>query len=183
MADELVPGLLIAVPQLMDPNFHQAVVLLLQQGEEGALGVVINREMPLLLSEVCEKHNIRYAGDPGKRIRLGGPVQPEQGLVVYGSEHADPEGREVSAGLHVSASTGTLSRLCGLAAGRYQCYAGYAGWGPGQLEAELTEGAWIVSRVNPVLVLDSTPEEIWAKSLRDMGIDPAAIVAGGGGES
>ena len=180
MSDVLAPGFLIAVPQLLDPNFHMSVVLLLQRSDEGALGLVINRDTPLLLRELCDRHNISYAGDPDKRIRQGGPVQPEQGLVVYGDEHEDPDGREVVQGLHVSASTGTLSRLCTLRRGRFQCFAGYAGWGPGQLERELAEGAWITSAADPALVLDSDPEEIWHRALRDMGIDPAAIVAGGG---
>ena len=113
----------------------------------------------------------------GQVRRLG--VQPEQGLVVYGEDHVDPEGREVVEGLHVSASTGTLSRLCNLKGGRFQCFAGYAGWGPGQLEREIADGAWILSTADPILVLDLSPETIWERALRDMGIDPAAIVPGG----
>ena len=179
VTDTLAPGFLIAVPQLQDPNFHQAVVLLLQQSEDGALGIVINRDSGMLLRELCERHEIPYAGDPHKRIRQGGPVQPEQGLVVYGDEHRDPDGRQLVDGLHVSASTTTLSRLCNLDRGRFQCFAGYAGWGPGQLEQEIAEGAWILSSANPRLVLEESPEQIWERSLRDMGIDPAAIVPGG----
>jgi putative transcriptional regulator len=178
--DRIAPGFLIAVPQLQDPNFHLSVVLLLQKNDEGALGLVINRQTPMLLKDLCERNSIRYAGRPDKTIRMGGPVQPEQGLVLYGDEHAsDPEGRRVAEGLHVSASTGTLSRLCTLSEGRFQCYAGYAGWGPGQLEKEIAEGAWILAPPNPMLVLDTDPDTIWEASLRGMGIDPAAIVPGG----
>jgi|SRR3990172_2283565 len=179
MADSLAPGFLIAVPQLMDPNFRQSVVLLLQQSAEGALGVVINRESPLFLRDLCRDHDISYAGDAEKHVRQGGPVQPEQGLVMYGSEHQDSEGRLVVDGLHVSASTGTLTRLCNLKSGRFHCFAGYAGWGPGQLEREINEGAWIVTSVDARLVLDHPPEGIWTKALRDIGLDPAAIVPGG----
>ena len=179
METVLAPGFLIAVPQLQDPNFHLSVVLLLQQNNEGALGLVINRPTPMLLKDLCDRNSIPYAGDPDKRIRMGGPVQPEQGLVVYGEEHVDPEGREVVDGLHVSASTGTLSRLCNLSQGRFQCYAGYAGWGPGQLEREISDGAWILGPADPRVVLDVAPEQIWESTLRSMGIDPAAIVPGG----
>ena len=183
MSGALAPGFLIAVPQLLDPNFHKSVVLLLQQTEEGALGVVINAESPLLLRDLCEDHSIDYAGDPEKRVRKGGPVQPEQGLVLYGDEHEDPEGSAVIDGLHVSASRATLERLCTLTRGRFHCYSGYAGWGPGQLEREIGEGSWIVAPVDPNLVFDRTPEEVWAESLRAIGIDPAAIVPGGGEEA
>ena len=175
----LAPGLLIAVPQLLDPNFRQSVVLLLQQDNDGALGVVVNRETELLLRDLCSDHEIPYAGDPEKKVRIGGPVQPEQGLVIYGAEHDDPEGRRVVEGLHVSASTGTLGRLCSRPTGRFQCYSGYAGWAAGQLEREIAEGAWITAPANPRLILDHPPDEIWARALRDNGIDPAAIVPGG----
>jgi putative transcriptional regulator len=178
MVDAIAPGFLVAVPQLEDPNFKQSVVLLLQQSAEGALGIVINRETSLLLKDLCRDHAIDYAGDPDKKVRQGGPVQPEQGLVVLGEEHADPEARRVASGLQVSASTGTLTRLCNLTRGRFQCYSGYAGWGPGQLEREISEGSWIVAPVDPILILDHPPEEMWVKTLRDNGIDPLAIVPG-----
>lgn len=179
MTNELAPGFLIAVPQLQDPNFHKSVVLLLQQSDEGALGVVINSESPLLLKDLCEDHSIAYSGDPDKRVRTGGPVQPEQGLVLYGGEHEDPEGRAVLEGLHVSASRVTLERLCGLTNGRFHCYSGYAGWGPGQLEHEIGQGSWIVAPADPDLIFDRTPQEVWTESLLAIGIDPAAIVPGG----
>ena len=178
----LAPSFLIAVPQLLDPNFRQSVVLLLQQRDDGALGIVVNRESSLRLQELCRDHDIAYGGDPEKRVRVGGPVQPEQGLVLYGSEHPDPEGKPVTDGLLVSASTGTLSRLCHLETGRFHCYSGYAGWGPGQLEREIGDGSWIIAPASAALVLDSPPEEIWLRALSDNGIDPAAIVPGGGEE-
>lgn len=175
----IAPGLLIAMPQLQDPNFRKSVVLLLQQGEDGALGVVINRETSLRLAELCSDHEIRYAGDPAKRVRLGGPVQPEQGIVLYGREHVDPEGQPVTESLHVSASTGTLSRLCESQGKRFQCYSGYAGWGPGQLEREISDGSWIIGEVDTRMVLDSAPDDIWLQALAKLGLDPAAIVPGG----
>jgi putative transcriptional regulator len=181
MLQNLAPGFLIAVPQLLDPNFRQSVVLLLRQDDEGALGIVVNRETSLLLQDLCRDHEIPYAGNPDKHVRLGGPVQPEQGFVLYGPEHADdPEGNEVQSGLNFSTSTGTLTRLCALASGRFHCYSGYAGWGPGQLERELAEGSWIIATSDPALVLDHDPSEMWRGALTAMGIDPAAIVPGGG---
>ena len=180
MVDEIAPGFLIAVPQLLDPNFKQSVVLLLRQDDEGALGIVVNRETSLRVCDLCRDHEISYSGQPEKRVRLGGPVQPEQGFVLYGSEHSDPEGREIQAGLYFSTSTGTLERLCALPAGRFQCYSGYAGWGPAQLERELAEGSWILAPSDPSLVLDQDPAAMWRGALTSIGIDPASIVPGGG---
>jgi putative transcriptional regulator len=183
MSDDLAPGFLIAVPQLLDPNFHLAVVLLLQQSDEGALGVVINQDSPLLLRELCDDHDIPYSGDPDKKVRRGGPVQPDQGLVLYGDEHHDDEGRQVIEGLHVSASRGTLGRLCDLPRGRFHCYSGYAGWGPGQLEREITEGSWVLGTPEVTTVFDVNPERMWEHSLRRQGIDPAALVHGSAGQA
>ena len=183
MDSQLIPGFLIAVPQLMDPNFRQAVVLLLQQNDEGALGVVVNQESPLLLRELCADHEIPYSGDPKKRVRRGGPVQPEQGLVLFGDELKDPEGRQVVEGLRVSASRGTLTRLCNLKGGRFHCYSGYAGWGPDQLEREIRDGSWIVGTPEPSLILDAPTNEVWAKGMHALGIDPAALVPGGAEEA
>ena len=179
MSETLAPGFLIALPHLQDDNFRQAVVLLLRQDDDGAMGVVINHVSPLMLRELCDDHSIPYAGKDEKHVRCGGPVQPEQGLVLYGTEHEDPEGDAVVSGLNVSASRGTLARLCNLEQGRFQCFAGYAGWGPGQLDRELGEGTWLTAPADPRLVLETSPEQVWSASLRALGIDPASLVSGG----
>ncbi len=184
MADRLAPGLLIAMPQLLDPNFRQAVILLIEHDDGGSMGVIVNSESPLLLSELCHDQEIDYRGQPDKRVRRGGPVQPEQGLVVFGEEHQDPEGRPLIDGLHVSASKGTLERLCqGQTGGRFHCYSGYAGWGPGQLEREIVEGSWIVASAEAAFLFEGAPETIWASALHANGIDPAALAAGGTSEA
>ena len=179
----LAPGFLIAFPHLLDRNFRQSVVLLLQQDDNGAMGVVVNQESPLLLGELCRDHKIGYAGESGKCVRAGGPLSPEQGLVLYGPEHEDPDGQQVLDDLWVSASRGTLSQLCNLPRGRFQCFSGHAGWGPGQLEREIGEGTWVVAPADPKMVLDTTPEKIWTCALTAQGIDPAALVPGGGEEA
>ncbi len=183
MNDSLAPGFLIAVPQMQDPNFKQSVVFLLECNEEGALGVVINRESPMLLADLCNDHQIAYSGERDKRVRHGGPVQPEQGIVVYGDEHIDPEGREVCKGLHVSASRETLGRLCDLKRARFHCYSGYTGWAPGQLEHEIKEGSWVHAPADAGSVLDIDPESMWVAVLRSQGIEPGAMVHGGSAQA
>jgi len=180
MVDTLAPTFLIAFPHLMDDNFHQSVVLLLQHESEGATGIVVNRERPLLLRDLCRDQQLPYLGDETKLVRTGGPVQPEQGLVLYGSEHDDPEGSGVVDGLQVSATRGTLRRLCELSGGRFHCYSGYAGWGPEQLEREIQAGAWLVTEACAATVLETGPQEMWLACLRGLGIDPAALVPGSG---
>jgi putative transcriptional regulator len=176
----LAPGFLVAFPHLVDPNFRQSVVLLLEQTEQGAMGVVVNRESPLLLCELCRDHEIPYDGEETKRVRRGGPLQPEQGLVLYGGGLDDPEGRLVLDGLHVSASRATLSRLCERRDVSFHCYSGYAGWGPGQLEREIGEGTWVIAPALARTVLDIPCDEMWEHVLRAIGIDPVSLVPGGG---
>lgn len=183
MASSLAPGFFVAVPHLADPNFRHAVVLLLEQGDEGALGVVVNQDSPLLLRDLCHDQELPYQGDPDKRVRHGGPVGTEHGIVLFGAEHEDPDGRPVVEGLQFSASKETLGRLCKTGGGRFHCYAGYAGWAPGQLEREIGEGTWIIVPADAGLVLDGAPEQIWEQALRSAGIDPASIVPGGGAEA
>ena len=107
----------------------------------------------------------------------------EQGLVLYGNKHVDPDGERVLDGLHVSASRGTLARLCNLEHGQFDCYAGYAGWGPGQLEREIGQGTWIPVPATSQLVLDTAPMEIWSACLRSAGLDPSSFVTSPGGEA
>ncbi len=183
MSDTLAPGLLFAVPQLLDPNFHQSVVLLLQQNDQGAFGVVINHDSNLLLEDLCRGHNIPYGGQSSKRVRRGGPVQPDQGLVLYGAEIEDPEGQPVVDGLQVSFSRETLGRLCRLNSGRFHCFAGYAGWAPDQLTHEIEAGSWLFGPVNAALTLDTPSAEMWATGLRALGIEPSSIVPGGSVEA
>ena len=103
------------------------------------------------------------------RIRREGP--PEE---VYG-DPGDP---------FVAAFLGDANVLrARVEDGRFRCYSGYAGWGPGQLEREIGEGAWIVAPCDPGVVLDAEPDTVWDATLRANGIDPAALVPGGGREA
>ena len=183
MDQKLAPGLIIAVPQMLDPNFRQTVVLLIEHNEEGAVGVVLNRESDVKLKDLCFDHDIPFVGDNQKRVRVGGPVQPERGIILFGEPHSDSESNRILDDLSVSASTNTLGKLCNIEDGHFQCFAGYAGWGAGQLEQELEEGAWVLGDAAADLVLDCPTESMWDRALNQIGIDPAALVPGGSSES
>ena len=86
-------------------------------------------------------------------------------------------------GLHLSGSKNTLARLCNLQQGHFQCYAGYAGWGPGQLEREIEEGTWLAYSADPKMILEAPTAKVWSGTLQAMGIDPTVLVSGGGGEA
>lgn len=164
--------LLVAGPALLDPNFRRTVVLVGEHGDEGAMGVVLNRPAPIPVEEAVPPL-AALVGDDGL-VYVGGPVQP-QAIVVLG-EFEEPE----RAGVLVFGSIGFLPGevdpdLVG-ELGRARVFAGYAGWGPGQLESELAESSWIVEPALPEDVFTDEPEHLWSEVLRRKG-GPFAVLA------
>jgi putative transcriptional regulator len=157
--------LLIATPALVDPNFRRTVVLVGEHGEDGAMGIVLNRPSETQVEEAVPP--LAELGGVDELVFVGGPVQP-QAVVVLG-DFVEPEDAR-------ALLTGTVGFLPGdtepLEAGevaRARVFAGYAGWGPGQLEMELDEGSWIVEPATPTDVFTDRPEELWSDVLRRKG--------------
>jgi putative transcriptional regulator len=158
--------LLVAAPSLLDPNFNRTVVLVGEHGEEGAMGVVLNRRSEVTVDEAVPALTEIVAGDD--LVHVGGPVHP-QGIVVLG-EFDDPE----RAGVLVFGAVGFLPGEIDAASdvgdlARARVFAGYAGWGPGQLEGELAESAWIVEPALPDDVFTHDPDALWSEVLRRKG--------------
>lgn len=164
--------LLIAGPSLLDPNFWRTVVLVGEHSEEGALGVVLNRSSETPVEEALPELTL-LAEDLGA-VHVGGPVQPS--AVVVLADFVDPDAAETlvldSVGfLPSEVEPDTLGELR-----RARVYAGYAGWGPGQLDGELEEGSWIVEPARPEDVFTDDPESLWSDVLRRKG-GPFAVLA------
>ncbi len=182
--------LLCAVPQLLDPNFHRAVVLMLDHGAEGALGLVINNPMPTTLREVASSLALEWAGDPGAQIRLGGPVEQIRGWFLHDQPDWDAEADPIADGLWLTTSLESVKRdghlRFGHAGARFLFLLGYAGWAGGQLEAEIAAGSWVVVPlvepdeddvgVDMEFLFDSDPDEMWTEALRSIGVDPQRLV-------
>lgn len=165
MEESLRGKLLIASPVLSDPNFARAVVLITEHGEEGAMGIVLNRPADTEVVDVLPELSTIAVEEP---IFVGGPVQPDA-LVVLG-EFADPE----KAAWIVVADVGLVSAATDLdelpeAVRRGRVYAGFSGWGPGQLEAELEEEAWIVEPPIPPELFPDDPTTLWSDVLERKG--------------
>ena len=173
------PGFLISVPQLMDPNFYHAVVLLIEHTREGAMGITINHPTDQAIKSIYEQMGRSWFGDKNSLLMRGGPVQPEHAWIVHKTGCELGVLHPITENLFLNTSLEALDDLSksGIA---YRFYVGYAGWGPGQLDREIQEGAWIVSEVDQDLIFDTPFEEIWEKSLKNMGIDPAMLVMGSG---
>lgn len=154
--------LLVASPLLVDPNFYKTVVFILQHDLEGAVGVVLNRPS----EEAVENHLPEWARrleDPPV-VFVGGPVDPAVAIGVVRSDRpAEPTALlgvgMVDLGSDPAAGT----------PGPVRVFSGYAGWGPGQVEAELEEGAWLVLEAEPDDVFTQNPAELWSIVLRRQG--------------
>ena len=161
----LTGRLLVATPALADPNFDHAVVLLLDHDEEGSLGVVLNRPTPVDVGDILESWG-GLAGDPGV-VFQGGPVSLDSalGLAVIPGDEGPIGWRRVHGAIGL-VDLETPPELLARALGSLRIFAGYAGWGPGQLQNELTEGAWYVVESEPGDVSSPAPERLWREVLR-----------------
>lgn len=177
-ASDLAPGILIAVPQMDDPNFTRSVVLLIEHNESGAMGIVLNRPSEIALADIGREHGMEVHGEAGPAF-IGGPVQRERGFLV----HRRPEvgdSVQLDSDVYLSVSTDALRALLAGDPAAYRLCLGYAGWGPGQLERELEAGGWLNSSITSRRIFDTPVEKIWDAVIRDLGIDPAFLVQGGG---
>jgi putative transcriptional regulator len=161
-------SLLIAAPTMADPNFARTIVLLLDSSESGALGVVLNRPTDLDVADVLEPWADLVAG-PGVLFQ-GGPVETDAALAVATvAADDDPIGWR-----RVFGSTGLVDldapvEIMAAAVSDLRIFAGYAGWGSGQLEAEIEEGAWYVVPAEPQDPFLGDPARLWARVLRRQG--------------
>ncbi|GAA3757812.1 YqgE/AlgH family protein [Streptomyces tremellae] len=163
----LTGRLLVATPALADPNFDRAVVLLLDHDDEGSLGVVLNRPTPVGVADILEGW-ADHAGEPGV-VFQGGPVSLDSALalaVIPGDGGEGPLGWRRVHGAIGLVDLETPPELLATALGSLRIFAGYAGWGPGQLERELDRGAWYVVESEPGDVSVPRPEGLWRAVLR-----------------
>lgn len=184
ISEQLAPGFIAAMPQLADPNFHRTVVLVLRHGEVGAFGLVINRPANITVAQLCQSQEIPYEGPADQPVMIGGPVETDRHLLVlHGEPVADdaplPNDTQVIQGVNLVTSRDALVQLLHRGARRFRCYVGYAGWAPGQLDAELAGGSWVPLPASPALLFDEPADEVWESALRKAGIDPGTLVPGG----
>ena len=188
--------LLCAVPQLQDPNFKRSVILMLEHNEEGALGLVVNNELPNTVADVADGLGLLYSGDVDDKVRLGGPVEPMRGWILHQRDDWDPHVHEVVPGVCLTTSLDPVDKDDGVGGegDPFLFVLGYAGWGAHQLEGEIAAGSWVAvpiasdsaderTGVAPGWLFASRPEEMWEGALRSIGVDPARLVGLAGGSS
>jgi putative transcriptional regulator len=164
-ASTLTGSLLVATPILDEPPFRRAVILMLDHDEDGALGVVVNRAADLEVERVLSDWSTTVS-EPGV-LFMGGPVGTDSALAVAEVvEAADPPGWRECFGRIGLIDLDVPPALLEGAIQRMRIFAGYAGWGSGQLEGEITEGAWYVVPSEPDDVFSLNPDGLWRRVLR-----------------
>ena len=163
MSESLRGSLLIAAPQLLDPNFRRTVVLIADHGDEGAMGVILNRPSGMTVADAAP--DLEPLVGPAAPIFAGGPVQPTSGVVL--AEVAEA-GEPVFGDVVLVPGIGELADVID-GAGSVRVFAGYAGWGPGQLDGELEREDWILEPAQASDVFNDDPDELWGAVLERKG--------------
>ena len=180
--NESAPILLLSMPQMADPNFAKTVVLLCDYTEEGAFGLVVNRQMTEPAWQLIKtKPAVRV--DPEVRLWVGGPMEPQRTWVLMSEPQGpDDEQREICPGVLLSVSHDlTLQLLQAPPSSKARVIVGYSGWEAGQLDHELAASAWLTLHVDPHLIFGVPADRMWETAIRRFGTDPSALQASLGG--
>jgi putative transcriptional regulator len=164
-------SLLLAVPQMLDPNFMHTVVLMCQHAAEGAFGFVVNERSPYLLSKLVPDHPL--LGGIDFPVFTGGPVGQGAMQFVHRVPEAIPGGHEIADGLHLGGDIEALARLLRSdprARQDVRMFVGHSGWSAGQLDGELSIGSWVRSPLDVEMVFSEGPaEDLWRRAMRKLG--------------
>jgi putative transcriptional regulator len=172
-ADSPQGALLIAATGMQDPRFYHSVVLLLRHDKDGAFGIVINRPVgersiaSLLAASADKAEKDQDSSLEGTiKVFVGGPVQPELGFIVHSAEYRRDGTLDVDGQVAMTASKDALRDIAHRQGPQKSLFAlGYAGWGAGQLEAEMARHDWFTAPDDPQLVFDEDRGDIWKRAL------------------
>ncbi len=177
-AESLKGQLLIAMPGLNDPNFFQTVTFICEHTEDGAIGLIINRVHPTLTTkEIFEELHISSTSKTeASQIHIGGPVHMNEIFILHGPPFNWQGCLTVSPSLAVTNSRDVLDAFSeGKGPDSFLIALGCAGWGPGQLEYEIRENAWLTGTVSDEIIFKTPIENRWDVAVRNIGIDPDSL--------
>ena len=164
MSDSLRGQFLIAGKNLRDPNFYQSVVLIVEHGDGGAMGVAVNRPSGVTVAQALKNHF--ELPDSGEMVYVGGPVERNALFILHNATDLDSSETPVLDGVFVGSSPETFENIIKRAAGgddelKFRVYFGCAGWAPDQLEGEMARNDWLVHPATIERVFDPNPYEVW----------------------
>jgi putative transcriptional regulator len=174
---------LIAMPTMADPRFERTVIYVCVHNAEGAMGLVVNRLVEsLTFEELLEQLDIPSPrSDDAIRVHFGGPVESGRGFVLHSTEYLNDGTVVMDDGIGLTATVDILRDIAGGEGPRDTLLAlGYAGWGPGQLDAEIQENAWLTVRANAELLFDHDLDQKWDRAVGELGFDPMLLSTASG---
>jgi putative transcriptional regulator len=170
---------LIAMPKLMDPNFHQTVTIICEHNADGAFGIIVNRVHTAISAEDVFKE-LKLAYTPAVAdipIHIGGPVHSGEIFVVHGPPLNWEASLIVSTNLALSNTRDIIEAIAQVRGPQALIMSlGCAGWGPGQLESELRDNAWLTTPAVDDILFGCPLERRWEEAVRRMGVDPALLI-------
>lgn len=176
----LTGQLLIAMPAMRDPRFTRTVIYVCAHNEEGAMGIVVNRLIgSISFQDLMEQLELDPDRIPEARvpsIHFGGPVETGRGFVLHTTDYLVPDSMQLSESLALTATVDILRDISeGAGPDRRLLALGYAGWGPGQLDDELQENAWLSVDSDPEILFDKVLDDKWDRALAKIGISPSLL--------
>jgi putative transcriptional regulator len=177
--DALTGQLLVAMPQMQDPRFARSVVYMCAHSEEaGAMGLVVNKTIDALtLDELYAHLKIEpVRANRPRPVHFGGPVDPGRGFVLHSSDYREEATLDITDGFAMTATIDIL-RALGKGEGpqRSLLALGYAGWAPGQLDAEIQANGWLSVAADATLVFDDADDSKWQRALKKLGVSPEML--------
>lgn len=166
--------LLIAMPHMGDPRFARSIIYICAHTSDGAMGLVINRQIDsLTLSDLLKQLNIETADiDNRIQVMFGGPVEVGRGFVLHTSDYVEKSTLKVDNDVGLTATLDVLKDIAAGSGPRRNLLAlGYAGWGPGQLDAEIEANGWLNVAADEDLVFDKNLDTKWKRAMAKLGID------------
>lgn len=176
----LTGQILVAMPAMLDPRFEKTVILMCSHGPEGAMGLVLNRLFgDLNFRGLLTQFGIDLPmGAPELPVYYGGPVEPVRGFVLHSSDYEKEATSTITPSINMTATVEVLKALAeGSGPERALLVLGYAGWAPGQLEAEIQANGWLTVEADDSLVFDQDIEMKWNRALGKLGVSPMMLSA------
>lgn len=174
---------LVAMPGMLDPNFGGSVVLIAEHNENGALGLVINRPIELDLATLFDRIDLKLGQRElsAESVFFGGPVQTDRGFVLHRPVGAWGSTVAVSEGVGLTSSKDVLEAVAeGAGPQQILVTLGCAGWGPGQLEQEIAQNAWLTLPADAAVIFDTPADQRLARAFALLGVDPAFLSTSAG---
>jgi len=176
--NHLAGMLLVAMPGMPDPRFDRSVIFLCAHSSEGAMGIIVNQLAPNVAFEtIVEQLGIEPSAEAASiKVHVGGPVESSRGFVLHSADYVHENTLMIDESFALTATVDVLRAIAGGEGPKQKVFAlGYAGWAPGQLDAEIQKNGWLIAPPDEKVVFELDDADKWAGALRKIGVDPSLL--------